>query len=448
MTAALESLTLSFLANALWQIPLLFLGGWLVARAVGSFGSRAEHRVWVTVLVLQVILPTASVIPFDGVRSLISFSGALHERQPRVSIAMGPGSSTLGNPHLPTWALAAIAISYACVTAWFVARFAWRLFAVRLLTRNTVQVALSVDLEKYWTQCQVLFGVRNACLGASTQLFGPITIGIKRKLVLLPAEMLETLPDAELRTAVAHEFAHMQRCDYLKNLLYELLSLPICFHPALNLTRSRLMETREMVCDQLAARIAGAHGYARSLLRLASLLVGELPTRTPHAIGIFDATTLERRIMRLTEKPSKPTTLRRLMTALACFVLGLGICATALGLSVHVDAMAAGDEPHPAKPSGPVAVKAEIMQNQILHKISPVYPEEAKKARIQGKVQLNAVIGKNGEIEELKVVSGPRELQQSAVDAVRQWTYKPFLLNGEPVDVKTTINVTYTLARK
>ena len=152
--------------------------------------------------------------------------------------------------------------------------------------------------------------------------------------------------------------------------------------------------------------------------------------------------------MRLTEKPSKPTTLRRLMTALACFVLGLGICATALGLSVHVDAMAAGDEPHPAKPSGPVAVKAEIMQNQILHKISPVYPEEAKKARIQGKVQLNAVIGKNGEIEELKVVSGPRELQQSAVDAVRQWTYKPFLLNGEPVDVKTTINVTYTLARK
>jgi len=50
-------------------------------------------------------------------------------------------------------------------------------------------------------------------------------------------------------------------------------------------------------------------------------------------------------------------------------------------------------------------------------------------------------------MEQVKVVSGPKELQQSALDAVRQWTYKPYLLNGKPVDVRTTINVTYTLAK-
>ena len=77
--------------------------------------------------------------------------------------------------------------------------------------------------------------------------------------------------------------------------------------------------------------------------------------------------------------------------------------------------------------------------------VTGTYPVEAKKARIQGKVQLDAAIGKAGEIEQLKVISGPKELQQSALDAVRQWTYKPFLLNGEPVEVKTKITVTYTL---
>ena len=64
-----------------------------------------------------------------------------------------------------------------------------------------------------------------------------------------------------------------------------------------------------------------------------------------------------------------------------------------------------------------------------------------------GWVQLDAVISKTGEVEQLKVASGPKELQQSALDAVRQWTYKPFLLNGQPIEVRTTINVNYSLAR-
>ena len=82
----------------------------------------------------------------------------------------------------------------------------------------------------------------------------------------------------------------------------------------------------------------------------------------------------------------------------------------------------------------------------VLTKVPPVYPVEAKKARIQGKVVLNAIIGKDGTVENLTVVSGPNELQQSAQDAVRQLTYKPFLVDGDPVEVKTTINVIYRLA--
>ena len=441
----LESMVLSYLANTLWQLPLLFAAGWLAARALRGLGSAAEHRVWVSVLLLQAMLPAVSTVPWDALRALLNpFSGPLNHGQPNVSVVMGPGTA-FGDPHFPAWLLAALAIAYAAITAWFGARFVWRLNTIRLLIRDAVAVELSADVAGYWKLCADTFGVKTASLGTSSQIYGPITVGIKRRLVLLPPDMLAALPDTELHTAIAHEFAHMSRHDFLKNLLYELLSLPVRFHPALSCTRDRLTESREMVCDQLAASLADHHQYARSLLRLASLLVDGMPARTPHAIGIFDATTFERRVMRLNEKPAHPSSLRRFTTATACVLLGAGICTTTLALSVHVDALAASDDQRPSEPTGPVAVRPDIMQNQIVHKVPPVYPEDAKKVRIQGDVQLEAVIGKTGEVEQLKVASGPKELQQSALDAVHQWTYKPFLLNGAPVEVKTTIHVIYRL---
>jgi TonB family protein len=440
-----ESIVLSYLANALWQVPLLFAAGWLAARVLRRFGPAVEHRVWVSVLVQQALLPAASGIPWEAVRALLNlFGGSITNGQPHISVVMGPGTAS-SNPHLPAWFLASAAAVYAAITVWSVARFVWNLHAIRVLRRNAAAVTLSADAAGYWAQCAERFGVESASLGTSSDIFGPITIGIRRKLVLLPTEMLAALADTEFRTTTAHEFAHMHRQDFAKNLLYELLSLPVRFHPVLSLTRNHLMETREMVCDGLAAGLTGQHEYIRSLLRLASLLVDGIDARTPHAIGVFDATSFERRVMRLTEKPAQASVLRRFACAAACGMLGAGICLSALAFSVHVDALAAGDEQHASKPTGPIPVKAEVMQRQIVHKVPPVYPVDAKKARIQGNVELDAVVGKDGAVEQLKVVSGPKELQQSALDAVRQWTYKPFLVNGEAVDVKTTIHVFYSL---
>jgi len=446
-----ESIALSLLVNALWQIPLLFEAGWLVARAMRRLGPLAEHRVWVTVLLFQSLLPAASAIPWEALRALLDLSRrSLDPGQAHVSVVMGPGTA-FGNPHLPAWLLTAAALSYVVVTAWFAARFAWGLFNLRLLRRNSLQLPLTGDDALHWSRCATDFGVRDASLASSPQIYGPITIGIVRRLVLLPSKMVSSSPGPELRTAISHEFAHMRRRDFLKNLLYELVSLPVRFHPVLALTRARLMETREMVCDQIAAGLDGHHQYARSLLRLAALLVDGPSVRTPHAIGIFDAVSFERRVMQLTRKPNPPSTLRRSAVLAASAVFAAGICATTLALSVHVDALAAArgldDEHAPAKPTGPVAVKAEIMQKQIVNKVPPAYPQEAKVKRVQGTVKLDAIVNKKGEVEQLKVLSGPKELQQSSLDAVRQWTYKPFLLNGDPVDVRTSISVVYTLKK-
>ncbi len=93
-----------------------------------------------------------------------------------------------------------------------------------------------------------------------------------------------------------------------------------------------------------------------------------------------------------------------------------------------------------------IRVSQGVSQGLLIHQVRPTYPPLARQARIQGMVVLQAVIGKDGSIQNLKVVSGHPMLAPAALEAVKQWRYKPYYLNGEPVEVDTTINVNFTLA--
>ena len=93
-----------------------------------------------------------------------------------------------------------------------------------------------------------------------------------------------------------------------------------------------------------------------------------------------------------------------------------------------------------------VRVSAGVQQGNLISQVKPMYPVIAKSARISGAVVLQAEISKQGTIEHLQVISGHPMLVQSAVEAVKQWRYKPYLLNGEPVPVETTITVNFTLS--
>jgi protein TonB len=90
-------------------------------------------------------------------------------------------------------------------------------------------------------------------------------------------------------------------------------------------------------------------------------------------------------------------------------------------------------------------VPSKLMEGMLIHKVVPEYPAIARVSRLSGTVVLQATISRSGTIENLRVVSGPSMLQQAAKDAVRQWRYRPYLLNGEPVEVETTVNVQFTL---
>jgi len=93
-----------------------------------------------------------------------------------------------------------------------------------------------------------------------------------------------------------------------------------------------------------------------------------------------------------------------------------------------------------------VRVSAGVQQGNLISQVKPTYPAIAKSARIQGAVVLQAEISKQGTIENLRVISGHPMLVQNALDAVKQWRYKPYLLNGEPVPVETTVTVNFTLS--
>jgi protein TonB len=98
-----------------------------------------------------------------------------------------------------------------------------------------------------------------------------------------------------------------------------------------------------------------------------------------------------------------------------------------------------------AAPPKEIVASAGVMQGSRIAGETPQYPAIAKAARIQGTVVLQATISKSGTIENLRVINGPPMLQSAAMEAVRGWRYKPYLLNGEPVEVETQVNVVFSL---
>lgn len=449
----LELLTLNYLLNSLWQIPVIFLAASLAARLTSSAGPHIEYRIWVAALLLEATLPACAFVP--SLRGLI-FS-LFHSRTGYITtqttiIDVAPVRT---HPAVAIFASAALAV-YIASLCFFTARLLIRLYRTRALHRAAQSITLTGEPLAIWHRLARLFDIPNADLATSTAITGPSTIGIRRRVILLPPTMLSSLTHEDLAAALAHEFAHMRRRDFAKNLVYELVALPIAFHPLLWLTRPRIAESREMLCDEIAAEAThGSTRYAHSLLRLAASCARPAPAATVHAIGILDANVLERRVMKLTRMRPTAATSRRIATA-GVLLLGAATCATAMTLRLEVPAPAlliASTPPPAATPiasghqqsNGPVRIAGGVAAGQIISKVNPVYPAEAKEQGIQGAVVLHAIIDRDGTIKELAIVSGPEQLQASAIEAVRQWVYKPYLLNGEPVEVETTITVNYSL---
>jgi protein TonB len=96
-------------------------------------------------------------------------------------------------------------------------------------------------------------------------------------------------------------------------------------------------------------------------------------------------------------------------------------------------------------PAGPVRRGGDVLKSNLVYQVTPVYPDLARRIRLTGDVHMEAVITKEGTIDKLRVLSGHPLLNAAAIEAVLQWRYRPTLLNGEPVEVITTISVSFRL---
>lgn len=453
MNALVAWLTASFL-NALWQTALVFCAAILAARWLRPLGARTAYRVWIAALLLAAILPFCRVHPalwIAQLRALFAPAG-----DGAVSVQME--AATLGgaaHSWLPGRAQLLLAALFLLLVGLVGARLLRSLWRARMLLAQAEPVEPAGVLAELLQKYAQRLGLDPARVRVArlAELHGPATLGLVRHTLLLPADLLVagalTADEREeLAATLAHELVHMRRRDFAWNLLFELLSLPVAWHPLLRLTRGQMEAARELAVDERAALLlAGNRVYARSLVRIAARLAARPSLRPIVAMGIYDSNIFERRIVNLMRKAEEVSWRRRVAAVAGCAVLALGASYTAMALQANVSP--AGEaQAAPVVKNGVASLSAAQAEDNLIAKVTPVYPPKAKAAGVDGTVRLNAKISKTGHVENLVVLSGPAMLQKPALEAVREWVYKPYLLNGQPVEVETQIQVIYTLASK
>lgn len=437
----LELWMASYLANAVWMVPLVFVATWVATAVTRILGPRIAHRIWVTALWMEVLLPALHLRTLNAGswwRSLWRLR-AIASPEGKAAITMNSGMGPLkGDLVLSYGVLHAVALVYAFVLLYFVARLTWSLWRTRMIASKAIEV--SEEAQGRWRAVTAAFGLE-ADIAASREASGPVTVGTRRGILLLPVGFEGDVTEEDLMAVMAHECAHMVRRDFAKNVLYSLISLPCAFHPLLWLTRSGIAESREMICDAMAAEmLEGSKSYARSLLRLASAMV-ERTSANIHAIGIFDANHLERRIMSLNRKTTTAGSIVRVSLLATCAAIGLATWASAMTLRTEVGTNAASATER-EKPEG----QTNLTMPVLIHSERPEYPITGKKDHVNGICLISLTVDEQGTPTHVHIVKSLRpDFDENAIKAVREYRFKPALREGKPVarEIKVEVQFAY-----
>ena len=198
--------------------------------------------------------------------------------------------------------------------------------------------------------------------------------------------------------------------------------------------------------------------HPRSLPRQTLAMLLTAPAPPPAAPGIKAATpkTVQARVETLADQLRAPSIVRKAIESVtdiggpAIAVEGSSIASMSGNPSAAISDLFRNTTP-PARAvvkaavSKPVSVSSGVMAGNRIAGVDPMYPAIARAADIHGTVVLEATISRQGTIENLRSVSGPPMLLAAAINAVKTWRYHPYLLNGAPVEVETTINVVFTM---
>ncbi|MEO6911732.1 MAG: hypothetical protein ABI158_12495 [Edaphobacter sp.] len=194
-----EELVLGYLVNSLWQVPLICLAGYACARLVRRMGPQAEQWVWVTALLIAAILPACGV----SAAWLPHGFGMNGPATGTVQVEVGRFTPSAGTAlHLPPGLRHGAAIGYLGLVLFFCGRLIWGLVQSESLRRGAQRLALTGDWQTVWERCCRIFEVRDVELASTTMVAGPLTLGFRRRMLLVPPGFMETAEASDVEAAM------------------------------------------------------------------------------------------------------------------------------------------------------------------------------------------------------------------------------------------------------
>ncbi|HEV2836180.1 MAG TPA: M56 family metallopeptidase [Pyrinomonadaceae bacterium] len=326
-----SQLLLTFLLNAVWQIALIAalasLGAWILRRSA----MRYQHALWVGALCLSLLIPVVTAVRSIPTASVSTPQGT-YEREIVNSVLTDeviPFSSPATTPSSWSFQLnAGLALALVLAYGVFLLYGSFRLAQAWRTTRRIRHAAVDTDtnetVEPIIRECAKRLNLdhKRVTVCSSATVPVPVTIGLFRPVIILPDSLLHDGNTDLLTSAIGHVLIHVARHDYVLNFVYELLYLPVSFHPAAALLRRRIKQTRELCCDELVAeRILNAETYARSLVVLAGSVPPLRRLSVTTTVGIADADILEARIMSLLSKPKMNRRWKKLLLLVVSLLL-------------------------------------------------------------------------------------------------------------------------------
>ena len=354
----IPQLLLTFLLNAAWQVLVITACAALCDWLLRGTAARYRHALWVAALFLSICVPVLSSshlikpsviskpaqVETKGEPLVVSriVSGDVEPLPAPVSEvrpAIKPAQPAVTPFHLSL--PQRVAVSLIALYLIFLLYRGANLFRAWRRTRTIIGSAETVSfpepIQGIIQKCLTSLKVRRVRILTSAVVPVPITVGVLNPLVILPENLLHEEDRELLTSAVGHELVHVARRDYLANLIYEFVYLPLSFHPAAALVRRRIKQTRELCCDEsVAAKLLSPEIYARSLVRL----IGSVPLARRLAanttIGIAESDNLEVRIMSLLRTPKLAPRRKAFLLIAALLVLAVP-CLAASSFAFSLD---------------------------------------------------------------------------------------------------------------
>jgi D-alanyl-D-alanine endopeptidase (penicillin-binding protein 7) len=434
------------------EVGLRNLGAWSVQAAVIGLCAaalsrllpieRPRPRLAFYQLLLVLLLGLPLVQPWHRV------SGSRADGGAAVSSSTSEGGVGVGawTPWVSGWPLPVASVVVAGV-AFRLFRSASGLARLRVLRRSGEPLD-----EAPWLAALRLAVAPRTRLVLSPHVKTPAAFGLLQPTVVLPTAFT-SMGRGRQEAVVLHELLHVRRRDWLPLLAEELLLAVFFFHPAVHWLVGRIRLAREQVVDETAVgRLGGPEPYLQSLLEMAQHAV---EARAVPAAPFLRESHLRERVDLLLKEVvmSKVRTLAHASLTAAALVLTAGLAFSAAPLRT---------------PAGTDAAEPIRAEAKLIHKVNPVYPEDAKAAKAEGVIRIGVLVGKDGAIRDATVVASAPSLERmkqldaagggstaaleadprlasAALDAARQWRYEPYQKDSRPVEVRMTLTIRFRL---